>query len=102
MQPGQVPLPPDGFESNKHRQARLSNQTLGLAASPQKEFGTMAYSDKVVDHYNNPIARSLAWDTLKSIPPGPIARAGTAAIIIYLIVSEGSRLYPPRNLVPVP
>jgi RHS repeat-associated protein len=25
-----------------------------------------------------------------------------AALIIYLIVSEGSRLYPPRNLVPVP
>jgi RHS repeat-associated protein len=25
-----------------------------------------------------------------------------AALILYLIVSEGSRLYPPRNLVPVP
>jgi RHS repeat-associated protein len=55
-----------------------------------------------VDHNNNPILRSSAWDTLKSIPPGPVARAGTAAIIIYLIVSEGSRLYLPRNLVPVP
>jgi nitrogen fixation NifU-like protein len=29
-----------------------SNGTI--AASPQKEFGIMAYSDKVVDHYNNP------------------------------------------------
>jgi hypothetical protein len=25
-----------------------------------------------------------------------------AALIIYLIISEGSRLFPPRNLVPVP
>ncbi|MCB2261442.1 MAG: hypothetical protein LGR52_00610 [Candidatus Thiosymbion ectosymbiont of Robbea hypermnestra] len=25
-----------------------------------------------------------------------------AALVLYLIVSEGSRLYPPRNLVPVP
>ncbi len=25
-----------------------------------------------------------------------------AALVIYLILSEGSRLYPPRNLVPVP
>lgn len=24
------------------------------------------------------------------------------ALIIYLIVSEGSRLFPPRNLVPIP
>jgi RHS repeat-associated protein len=50
-----------------------------------------------VDHNNNPISKSSAWDTLKSIPPGPVARAGTAAIIIYLIVSEGSRLYPPEE-----
>ena len=42
------------------------------------------------------------WEKLKRIPPAPIARAGTAAIIIYIIVSEGSRLYPPRNLVPAP
>lgn len=25
-----------------------------------------------------------------------------AALVLYLIISEGSRLYPPRNLVPVP
>jgi hypothetical protein len=24
------------------------------------------------------------------------------ALVIYLIISEGSRLFPPRNLVPVP
>jgi hypothetical protein len=27
--------------------------------------------------------------------------SGTA-LVLYLIVSEGSRLFPPRNLVPVP
>ncbi len=25
-----------------------------------------------------------------------------AALIIYIIISEGSRLFPPRNLVPIP
>jgi hypothetical protein len=25
-----------------------------------------------------------------------------AALVIYVIISEGSRLFPPRNLVPVP
>ncbi|AQS08727.1 hypothetical protein CLOBY_08370 [Clostridium saccharobutylicum] len=25
-----------------------------------------------------------------------------AALVVYLIISEGSRLFPPRNLVPVP
>lgn len=42
------------------------------------------------------------WNRLRSIPPKPIAEAGTTAIVIYLIVSEGSRLIPVRNFVPVP
>jgi RHS repeat-associated protein len=42
------------------------------------------------------------WDKIKAIPPAPIAQAGTAAIIIYFVVSEGSRLFPPRNLIPLP
>ncbi len=46
--------------------------------------------------------RSSLWDKAKSIAPGPVARAGTAAIIIYLIVSEGTRVYLPRDFVPVP
>ncbi|MEZ0609350.1 hypothetical protein ACAW74_12575 [Fibrella sp. WM1] len=25
-----------------------------------------------------------------------------AALLIYLIISEGSRLFPPRNLIPIP
>lgn len=50
-----------------------------------------------------PIQQSSSmWDRVKSIAPAPVARAGTAAIILYLIVSEGSRLYPPRNAIPVP
>jgi hypothetical protein len=54
-----------------------------------------------VDHDNNPI-RSSMWDSMKSITPGPIVKMGTAGIVLYLIIDEGSRLYPPRNLVPVP
>ncbi len=46
--------------------------------------------------------RRSTWDTARSITPGPIVRAGTTAIILYLIVSEGTRLYPPRNLIPIP
>ena len=41
-------------------------------------------------------------DKLMKIPPQQVAKWGTGAVLIYLIVSEGSRLYPPRNLVPVP
>jgi RHS repeat-associated protein len=55
-----------------------------------------------VDHWNNPIHQMTTWDRLKSIPPAWVVGGGTTAIVIYLIVSEGSRLYPPRNLVPIP
>src|ERR1700722_6509806 len=37
-----------------HRRASLPNQTRVDAVSPAEENGPMAYSDKVVDHYNNP------------------------------------------------
>jgi len=55
-----------------------------------------------VDHYNNPIPRITLWDRVKSIPPAPVAAAGTGAILIYVIVSEGSRVYLPRNAIPIP
>ena len=47
-------------------------------------------------------APGKAWDFVKTIPPKRVHDAGTAAIIVFLIVSEGSRLIPARNLVPVP
>jgi hypothetical protein len=47
-------------------------------------------------------ASPTLWDRVKAIPPRPIIEAGTAAIVTYLIISEGSRLFPPRNLIPVP
>jgi len=69
-----------------------------------------------VDHYDpdgNPITPDQAhpgnlprthtmWDRIIRITPGPIVKWGTAAIVIYIIVDEGSRVYPPRNFVPVP
>jgi RHS repeat-associated protein len=55
-----------------------------------------------VDHDNKPIPTISLWDRVRAIPPKPIAAWGTAAIITYIIVSEGSRVYLPRNLVPVP
>ena len=51
-----------------------------------------------VDHNNNP----TLMDRMRSITPGPILKWGTAGVVIYIIIDEGSRLYPPRNLVPVP
>jgi RHS repeat-associated protein len=66
------------------------------------------------DHYDpkgNPITPGTAhpgnapttmMDRMKSITPGPILKWGTAGVVIYIIIDEGSRLYPPRNLVPVP
>ena len=55
-------------------------------------------------HPGNPPAskKQSIWDRTKSIAPGPIVRAGTAAIVVFFVVSEGSRLFPPRNLVPIP
>ena len=55
-----------------------------------------------VDHDNRPIPTTNMWDKIKAIPPRPVAAAGTAAIIIYIVVSEGTRVFPWRNLVPVP
>ena len=52
-----------------------------------------------VDHNNNPVTM---MDRMRSITPGPILKWGTAGVVIYIIIDEGSRLYPPRNLVPVP
>jgi RHS repeat-associated protein len=66
------------------------------------------------DHYDpqgNPITPGQAhpgdapktmMDRMRSITPGPILKWGTAGVVIYIIIDEGSRLYPPRNLVPVP
>jgi RHS repeat-associated protein len=45
---------------------------------------------------------STMMDKMKSITPAPIVKMGAAGVIIYIIIDEGSRLYPPRNLVPVP
>jgi RHS repeat-associated protein len=53
-------------------------------------------------HPGNAPAQQTMLDRMKSITPGPIVKLGTAGIIIYIIIDEGSRLYPPRNLVPVP
>ncbi|MGA8871326.1 MAG: RHS repeat-associated core domain-containing protein [Candidatus Acidiferrales bacterium] len=51
-----------------------------------------------VDHENNP----TLMDRMRSITPGPILKLGTAGVVTYIIIDEGSRLYPPRNPVPVP
>jgi YD repeat-containing protein len=51
---------------------------------------------------NPPTKLTSMWDIMKSLTPGPVVKLGTAGILIYLIIDEGSRLYLPRNFVPVP
>jgi RHS repeat-associated protein len=48
-----------------------------------------------------PAERSM-MDRMRSITPSPILKLGPVGIIIYILIDEGSRLYPPRNLAPVP
>jgi hypothetical protein len=52
--------------------------------------------------HNNPqnAAPAPSDDMLKKM--SEITGLTGAALVIYLIISEGSRLFPPRNLVPVP
>jgi hypothetical protein len=46
------------------------------------------------------LASSSSWNPVDKI--AAITGLTGTALVIYLIVSEGSRLFPPRNLVPVP
>jgi RHS repeat-associated protein len=67
-----------------------------------------------VDHYDpkgNPITPGTAhpgnapttmMDRMRAITPGPVLKWGTTGVVIYILIDEGSRLYLPRNLVPVP
>jgi len=49
-----------------------------------------------------PSASSRAWNAIKSIPPKRVVEAGVGWVIVYVIVSEGTRVIPARNLVPIP
>jgi RHS repeat-associated protein len=51
---------------------------------------------------SKPNPNPTVMDRMTSITPRPILKMGTAGVIVYIIIDEGSRLYPPRNLVPVP
>jgi RHS repeat-associated protein len=53
-------------------------------------------------HPGNAPTTQTMMDRMRSITPGPILKWGTAGVVLYIIIDEGSRLYPPRNLVPVP
>jgi hypothetical protein len=49
-----------------------------------------------------PAAKSVAQDPDFMKKMSEITGLTGVALIVYLIISEGSRLFPPRNLVPVP
>jgi len=81
----------------------MKNARLGHPATPVLSslirLGGPPVGGGQVDHNNNPVTM---MDRMRSITPGPILKWGTAGVVIYIIIDEGSRLYPPRNLVPVP
>lgn len=83
------------------------------------EFGPDGKAETDIDHGHDHGAgdpHAHDWDWGKKPPRQPgrpltpeeqknVKRAAggvTAGVIIYWIISEGSRLFPPRNLIPVP
>lgn len=44
----------------------------------------------------------IAGDAIKSIPPEPVKKAGIWAVVAYVVISEGTRIFPLRNLAPIP
>ena len=92
------PNPPNGsWDPNGHWDV---NDGKGSPVDHYDPGGRYLTPDEA--HPGTPIRQTSLWDRVKLIPPAPVVKLGTAAIIGYLVISEGTRLYPPRNLVPVP
>jgi RHS repeat-associated protein len=68
----------------------------------KREDGHLAPGSPIPGPDGAPTESRSMMDRMRSVTPGPILKLGTAGVIIYIIIDEGSRLYPPRNLVPVP
>lgn len=76
------------------------NHWHGIGPDGKREDGHLAPGSAIPGP--DGVASRSVIDRMKSITPGPILKLGTAGVIIYIIIDEGSRFYPPRNLVPVP
>jgi hypothetical protein len=55
-----------------------------------------------LDENHNPIQSSPIMRLMRTVTPQAIINAGATATLIYFVVSEGSRVIPLRNLIPVP
>jgi hypothetical protein len=114
--PGCPPAGGNGIPICRTRVEVLGGQTAGRELIRREGVGILTDTGiltRVVevstdrhDPKGNPITPDQAHpgmlDRMRSIVPGPIARWGTVEVVVYFIIDEGSRLYPPRNLVPVP
>ena len=80
---------------------RLINEDRALLASLQGTYmarcGNEPPNPPPADEAESPDTDLFDWEYWEELT----GLAG-AALVLYLILSEGSRLFPPRNLVPVP
>lgn len=76
---------------------QVQNQIMGIIKCQTISLRKCSSKDKVPEPQNIP---EVDDDFMKKMEK--LTGLSGAALIIYLIFSEGSRLFPPRNLVPIP
>ena len=117
-----TPPPPNG-RTNSPAQGQEPNSTTTIpqpdGSTTTRTYGPDGKAVKDVDTHpdhgaGSPHAHDWDWGKKPPRQPGRpltpeeqknVKRAAggvTAGVIIYWIISEGSRLFPPRNLIPVP
>ena len=83
------------WEVNRKDEQEQEQEQLETSTSNVPEVNSLQISE---DSYDYPADHSKGfWEEMEAIT----GLAG-AALVAYVIISEGSRLFPPRNLIPVP
>ncbi|WP_252243917.1 MULTISPECIES: hypothetical protein [unclassified Clostridium] len=83
------------WEVNRKDKQEQEQEQLETSTSNVPEVNSLQISE---DSYDYPADHSKGfWEEMEAIT----GLAG-AALVAYVIISEGSRLFPPRNLIPVP
>jgi WXG100 family type VII secretion target len=88
-------------DDGKGRRQRYDEK--GQPISPEEAHGKKEKSEEEPDgkeEKSEPAKFEISSDLLKKAEV--ITGLTGAALITYLIISEGSRLFPPRNLIPIP
>ena len=121
------PPPPPNGRANSPAQGQEPGSTVTIPSpdggSTERTFGPNGKAEKDIDrghggekHGGVPDPHAHDWDWTKPRPRQPgrpltpeeqsnlkrTAGGVTAGVIIYWIISEATRLFPPRNLIPIP